>query len=74
MSYDYSKLRGRIKEKYGTQEIFSRDMGLSSAALSQRLNNMTKFSQDEIVLACDILAIPDGEIMQYFFSHEVKKT
>ena len=49
-------------------------MGLSSAALSQRLNNMTKFSQDEIVLACDILAIPDGEIMQYFFSHEVKKT
>lgn len=74
MSYDYSKLRGRIKEKYGTQENFSRDMGLSSAALSQRLNNMAKFSQDEIVLACDILEIPDGEIMQYFFSLEVMKT
>ena len=28
MSYDYSKLRGRIKEKYGTQENFREIWGL----------------------------------------------
>lgn len=67
MSYDYSKLKGRIKEVFGTQEAFAAAMGMSSAALSARLNNVNNFSQTEIDLACKLLHIPDGEIRSYFF-------
>lgn len=67
MSYDYSKLKGRIKEVFGTQEAFAAAMEMSSAALSARLNNVNNFSQAEIDLACQLLHIPDGEIRSYFF-------
>ncbi|MGP2526459.1 DUF739 family protein [Acidaminococcus sp. LBK-2] len=67
MSYEYSKLKGRIKEIFGTQEAFAAAMGMSSAALSARLNNVNNFSQAEIDLACKLLHIPDGEIRSYFF-------
>lgn len=67
MSYEYSKLKGRIKEVFGTQEAFAAAMGMSSAVLSARLNNVNNFSQAEIDLACKLLHIPDGEIRSYFF-------
>lgn len=68
MSYEYSKLKGRIKEVFGTQEAFAAAMGMSSAVLSARLNNVNNFSQAEIDLACKLLHIPDGEIRSYFFA------
>ena len=67
MAYEYGKLKGRIKEMYGTQEAFAAAMRMSSAALSARLNNINNFSQAEIDLACRLLKIPDNEIRLYFF-------
>lgn len=67
MAYCYDKLKGRIKEFYGTQEAFAKAMGMSAAALSARLNNINNFSQAEIDHACLLLEIPDDEIRLYFF-------
>ena len=33
-NYDYRKLRGRIKEKFGTQSEFSKKLGLSEVSVS----------------------------------------
>lgn len=73
MSYDYSKLRGRIKELFGTQEKFADTMKISAVAFSQRLNNVTKFTQDEISDACQALNIRDADIRTYFFTRKVRK-
>ena len=34
MSFNYSKLRGRIIEKFGTQGCFARKLGVSERTLS----------------------------------------
>ena len=41
--YDYSKLLGRIKEKYGTRENLVKEITISSTSLNLRLNNKLKF-------------------------------
>ena len=53
MSYDYSKLRGRIVEKFGTLGAFSRAMGWSERTNGLKLNGAVEWNQSEIVKACD---------------------
>lgn len=74
MSFNYSKLRGRIKEKYETQENFAQKMGVSRTTLSQKLNNINEFTQQEINKAVELLDLPVEEIPVYFFTIEVQKT
>ena len=45
--YDYRKLRGRIKEKFGTQSIFAKEIGLSDVSVSNKLNNNVDWGQQE---------------------------
>ena len=73
MAYNYNKLKGAIKEYYGTQENFAAHLGISTAALSARLNNKSKFSQDEIVKACELVHINPEDIASYFFTYKVQK-
>ena len=73
MAYNYDKLRGAIKEHFGTQEKFAESMGMSIPALSARLNNKSKFSQDEIVKACELFHIMPEDIASYFFTYEIQK-
>ena len=57
MPYSYSKLRGRIVEKFGSQEKFSENIGISRVSISKKLNGITGFSQLDIekwALALDI--------------------
>ncbi|MCI5836267.1 MAG: DUF739 family protein [Veillonellaceae bacterium] len=70
--YDFSKLRGRIKEKYGSESSFAKAMGMTNGALSQRLNNAVEFKQSEIYLAIKLLSIPEPEISKYFFAPKVQ--
>ena len=72
MNFDYSKLKGKIKEVFGTQVVFAEAMGLSSVSVSDKLNNKTSWTQTEIQTACDILDIKPAEIPIYFFTVEVK--
>lgn len=72
MSYDYSKLLGRITEKYGTQAAFSDAIPLSERSLSLKLNNKKGFKQGEISRACALLGISATEIPSYFFTLNVQ--
>lgn len=68
MNWNYAKLRGRIKEIFGTQEAFAKAIGISSVSLSQRLNNALEFTQEEIFNSCEVLNIPLTDMMSYFFT------
>lgn len=74
MSYNYSKLLGRIVEKYGTQYNFSIAMGMSERSLSLKLNNRVPWKDKEIDLAMELLDLPLSELQPYFFEKKVHVT
>ena len=74
MQFDYSKLRGRIREICETQEVFSNLMRMSKATFSAKINNKSEFTQPEIVRAIDILHLRPDEISSYFFTPTVQKS
>lgn len=67
--YDYSKLKGRIKETNVTQEELAKTIGIGRVSLNQKLNNKQEFSQIEISKICDILEINELDIGEYFFKN-----
>lgn len=67
MSFNYSKLLGRITEKYGTQYNFAKAMGMSDHSLSVKLNNKIPWKTTEIVRATELLNINTYDIPSYFF-------
>lgn len=69
--YNYSKLKGRVTECFDTQENFANAMGMSRVSISQKLNNISYFSQYEIDKSCELLSIDTTEIPTYFFTHKV---
>ncbi len=73
MEFDYSRLRGKIREKCGTETTFARAMGLSITSMSKKLNAKTMFTQDEMFLACSILGVDVGDIPLYFFAPKAKQ-
>ena len=74
MEFDFSKLEGRIIEKFGTRAAFGEAAELSPPALSGRLNNKTSWSCDDIYHVCQphILDIPPYQIGMYFFTPKVR--
>ena len=68
MTYNYSKLLGRIKEKGYTQSDVARGAGITSGTLSAKLNNKGKFTQQEMDDICRLLDISCDEIGSYFFA------
>lgn len=71
MNWRYDKLRGKIKEVCGTQDMFAEKLGIGRVSLSQRLNNQLEFSQDEIFKSCEILKIDLSDVREYFFIQKV---
>ena len=71
--FDFSKLCGRIIEKYGTRDAFADAIGMARSALSARLNNKVPFKPVEIlrITSPEILDIPNCEIGIYFFTQKV---
>ena len=68
MPFNYSKLIGKIAEKYGTQSKFAEALGLSERSVSLKLNGKIAWKQPEIIKACEILSIQYSEIPAYFFT------
>lgn len=69
--YDYSKLKKRIIEYFGTYEDFAKSIELSEKSLIDILNNVVKFTQDEIYFSIIRLNINLDEIFSYFFKEKV---
>lgn len=68
MGYDYSKLKGRIVEKFKTQEAFAKAIGMSCSTLNFKINNRSDWTAPEIVRACELLEIPLADAHLYFFN------
>jgi len=66
--YTYSKLRGRIVERYGNQETFAKYINMSKVSVSKKLNGLTGFSQMDIEEWAKVLEIPKEEYPEYFFT------
>ena len=69
--FNYNKLRGRIVEKYGSNEAFAKAVGISIVSMSNKLNNRTGISREEILKWADVLDIAKDELGAYFFTLEV---
>lgn len=63
----YAKLRGRIKEMYGTQAAFAKSLEMDPSSLSGKLTGKTEWTRIEIERACGLLGVPLAEAYLYFF-------
>lgn len=72
MAYDYSKLRGKIIEKYRSQSIFAKRIGWSERTLSLKLNGKVHFTQMDIETFIEALGLDRNDIQSYFFSMVVQ--
>ena len=66
--YSYSKLKGKIVEKYGTQGALAEALGISVVSVSKKLNGVTGFSQEDIEKWSELLDISKHEYPDYFFA------
>lgn len=64
--YDYSELKARITEKYGSMTKFASAMGCTKGAMSQKLTNRVEWSQGDILKAAELLEIPTDKIVSFF--------
>lgn len=72
IDFDYSKLKGKIVEKYGNQTKFAKDIKMGNGSLNNKINGKTPFTDQEIIKIAKRLVDDPSElptaIYQYFFS------
>ena len=68
---DYSKLRGRIVEYFGTQGAFAEAVGNKVNTMSYKLRGSSVISVKDIEQWCEIIEIPTKDIGLYFFTYKV---
>lgn len=66
MEFDYSKLKGRIIEKFETYDNFAKAMDYSNPQLSDRLNNKCEWKSKDIYKASQLLDLDN--LKDYFFT------
>lgn len=72
MPFNYSKLRGRIIEKYGSQGNFAKAMEWSERTLSYKMQGKRNWTQADICKAISLLGLNEDDIQEYFFNLEVQ--
>ena len=63
-----NKLRGRIIEKFETQEKFAEALGITPGTVSKKLRNESKLTREEIIEWGNLLEIPKDDLPSYFFA------
>ena len=71
--FDYSRLKGRIIEKFGNYGEFASAMGWSLATNGKKLSCKVMWQQDDIMKAINLLGLKISDIPDYFFAYIVKK-
>jgi hypothetical protein len=66
----YSKLRGKIVEKFHTQSAFADAMEMNKSTLNSKLSNRRQWTSFELVKACELLGITLAEAHLYFFCND----
>lgn len=73
MAYSYAKLLGKIKEVFGTQDLFAEALGIGRTVLYSRLNGSTEWKQTEMQRTVELFNEPRDMICVYFFTPKVQK-
>lgn len=68
--YNFQRLQGRIKEHYGSQGNYAKELGITKQCLNRKLKNKSKFSYDEINSMIKHLDIKPNEVQDIFFTEE----
>lgn len=68
MSFNHSKLLGKMRERGYTQEKLAEALQMNKATLNQKLKNKSHFTTDEMDNICKVLNIAPAEIGIYFFA------
>lgn len=72
--FDYSKLRGRIVEKYGSQRQFADAVGVSEQTITSKMNGRVAISQDDVITWSELLDIEAVDIGVYFFAYKLSNS
>lgn len=74
MKFDYSKLIGRIVEKFGSRKAFAEACGFSENTISQKLSGKMSITTKDVVKwsSPELLDIDNDDIPQYFFANKVQ--
>lgn len=73
MEFDYSKLRGRIVEKFGSIEAFSSETSISNISVSKKLNNKVPISRADMIEWSNLLEIPVEEYGLFYCTEKLKE-
>lgn len=65
----YAKLRGAIRERFGSEGVLAVKLGMSPVTLSKKLNGKADWKKSEIEKTLEYLVIPRSEVYDYFFSN-----
>lgn len=68
MARYYGRVRGKIKQVFGSMELFAEACGKSSSIISKKLNGKIKITGDDIEEWSNLLGIPIEEVHEYFFA------
>ena len=71
IEFDYSRLKGKIVEIFGSQRKFCEEYGISQTNWSLKMNNKVRFKDDEIVELSIFLNLEPDDIPKYFFTLKV---
>lgn len=71
VEFDFSPLRGRIIELYGSCAEFCKTTKKQRSWLSGRLNNKVGMASEDILFFSEKLNIADEDLRRYFFTPKV---
>lgn len=67
MKFNNSKLRGKIRENFGSEYAFGEALGMALSTLSGKLNNKSEFTRSEILTIVKLLNLKKEEVYDVFF-------
>ena len=68
MQFNYSRLRGKIRECGLTEEKLAKAIEMTKNTLSDKLNRKSQFKTVEMYNICKVLGIDLKDIDYYFFA------
>lgn len=71
--FDYAKLRGAIREHFGTEGAFAKAIGRSPNYISKVFQGKSNFDALDISRSAEALEIGPDEIGRYFFTLRAQK-
>ena len=68
IAFNYVYLKDKISKKYGNQKNFANALSISYQELSNKLNNKTSFTQEQIYKCMDLLGLNETDVFACFFN------